>query len=385
MHAPMVERLRELEAERRERPRAAQAAEPAAPSGEADDGLQLCGAAQDGDGPVVARLLAAGADPRASVAVRDLGSGEVVQGTALHAAAGHGRLEVARLLLDAGADPSRKDDRGCTPLMAAVREGHAEVLRLLLARGAAADAVDFRDGATAFHYACYDNQADCAEVLARAGCDVGLKDRLDSEGKTGRQLAEREGHTAVVQRLRALAAEQPPGGAVAVVRGLVGAAEHNGQLAAVRRHLPGKARFELELLESGQKISVKPANFELVNVPVGLAVEVHGLVGAAEHNGKQGVVESRVGENGRCGVRLSGRATPLGLKPANLQPANQAVPLEPEPAGAGPAGGRALGRQLCDAARTGDGAAVTRLLAAAAAAGVAAAGAGRGGGRREAG
>jgi hypothetical protein len=104
----------------------------------------------------------------------------------------------------------------------------------------------------------------------------------------------------VVDRLReVLQAERDVGGAplgaVAVVRGLVGAAEHNSQRAAVRRYLPATGRFELELLESGQNIDVKPANFELVVVPVGLAVEVHGLVGAAEHNGKQGVVESRVG------------------------------------------------------------------------------------------
>jgi hypothetical protein len=55
--------------------------------------------------------------------------------------------------------------------------------------------------------------------------------------------------------------------------------------------------FELELFESGKRMDVKPSNFELVAVPVGLAVEVHGLVGAAEYNGlngKKGVVESRV-------------------------------------------------------------------------------------------
>ena len=45
-----------------------------------------------------------------------------------------------------------------------------------------------------------------------------------------------------------------------------------------------------------------------------LKVVVHGLVGAVEHNGKAGTVDSRVGENGRCGVRLPGRATPLGLR-----------------------------------------------------------------------
>jgi ankyrin repeat protein len=269
---------------------------------------------------------------------------------------------VTRLLLDGGADPSLAGGDGLTPLMNAAQTGHLEVLRLLLARGVAVDAVDSCAGGTAFHQACYNNQPrECAEALARSGCDVVVK---DNDGLTGREVAEQRGNGLVVARLRALEAERPPVGAVAVVRGLVGAAEHNGQRAAVRRHLPTKGRFELELLASGQKISVKPANFELLIVLVGLAVEVRGLVGTAEHNGKRGVVESRVGENGRCGVRLPGRAPPLGLKPANLQLANQAVALEPEPAGGDAAGGGALWRQLYVAAQAGDGAAVARLLAA---------------------
>jgi hypothetical protein len=214
----------------------------------------------------------------------------------------------------------------------------------------------------AFHLACYLNHPECAEALARAGCDVGLKGK---NGKTGRQLAEQRGHTALVQRLRKLQAERPPVGAVVRVCGLVGAAEHNGKLAAVRRHLPAKGRFELELLESGHTISVKPANFELVIVPVRLAVEVRGLVGAAEHNGKQGVVESRVGENGRCGVRIfggeAGQPNPLapavliGLKPANLvlRPEAQRVPeVAPAPAD------NPLADQLVQAAHEGDATAV---------------------------
>ena len=39
----------------------------------------------------------------------------------------------------------------------------------------------------------------------RAGCDVGLK---DSGGYTGRELAEAQGHAAVLARLRAVVAEQ---------------------------------------------------------------------------------------------------------------------------------------------------------------------------------
>jgi hypothetical protein len=298
-------------------------------------------------------LLEGGADPSLADSDSD---------TPLTTAAQTGHLEVTRLLLDGGADcSSRATDDGATPLMLAAQLGRLEVLRLLLARGVALDTVDSRGGGTAFHCACHGNHPECAEALARAGCDVGLKAK---DGETGRVVAEAEGYDALAQHLRKLEAEQPPVGAVARLRGLVGAAEHNGQRAAVRRHLPAKGRFELELLESGQTMDVKPANFELVIVPVGLVVEVRSLVGAAQHNGKQGVVESRVGENGRCSVRLPGRATPLGLKPANLQPAGQVVALEPEPAGAGPACGGALSWQLCVAAEEGDGVAVAQLLAA---------------------
>jgi hypothetical protein len=213
---------------------------------------------------------------------------------------GPGNLEAARLLLEGGADPSRLDSEGNTPLMTAAVKDYVGVLRLLLARGAAVDAVHTDHGATAFHAACVTNHLECAEILLRAGCDVGLKSK---DGMTGRELAADEAHGALVERLDALA-NDPLAGAVAQVHGLVGARKHNGQCAAVREHLPAKARYELELHESGQKISVKPANFELVIVPVGLAVEVQGLVGAAEHNGKHGVVESRVAVGLGCIVAL---------------------------------------------------------------------------------
>jgi hypothetical protein len=256
----------------------------------------LVKAAYAGDAAAVARLLAAGADPHASVGVPNpagLGSGQVLRTTPLCVAAGSGRLEAARVLLEGGADPSLAGGDGFTPLMLAAGRGHPEVLRLLLGCGAAVDAVHPRNGTAAFHAACINNYPDCAEALAQAGCDAGLK---TIDGLTGRQSAEHHGNAAVMQRLRTLEVEQPLVGAVAWVHSLVGAPEHNGQRAAVRRHLPAKGRFELELLESGKRMDVKPANFELVTVPVGLAVVVRGLVGgAAEHNGKKGVVESRVG------------------------------------------------------------------------------------------
>jgi hypothetical protein len=82
------------------------------------------------------------------------------------------------------------------------------LLRLLLARGAAVDAVKPGTRGTAFHAACYNNQPECAEALARVGCDVGIKASNGSNGSTGRQLAERAGHAAVVEWLRTVVTEQ---------------------------------------------------------------------------------------------------------------------------------------------------------------------------------
>jgi hypothetical protein len=285
--------------------------------------MQLVMAAGKGDGAAVARLLAAGADPNALVPGQ-MPSGEVFQTTALHAAAVHGRPEAVRLLLDAGADPSLANGDGATPLIQAAGTGHPEVVRLLLARGAAVDAVDPGNGFAAFHYACFENQAECAEALVRAGCDVGLK---DNDGHTGQQLAEAQGSKEAARRLRALA-RQPFVGVLVELAGLIGAAEHNGKratvmsirpsrshhasvfLARVRilsalctsieeryamrgsrkaveltppflrcqvlRYLPEKQRYTLELLEppaggggAGKRMDVRPANFVLAHLPAG--------------------------------------------------------------------------------------------------------------------
>jgi ankyrin repeat protein len=232
-HAAVVARLRAVVADRL---RAAQVAagpalepEPAAVAGDGGLADQLLETVGNDDGAEMARLLAAGADPSTSVAGR-LPSGEVVHTTPLFEAAGRGRVEPARLLLDAGADPDRANSDGTNPLMVAAQSGYLEVLRLLLGRGAALDAAHPASGCTAFHFACFDNHAECVEALARAGCDVGLK---TMEGFTGQQLAEAQGSKEAVRRLRALA-RQPFVGVLVELAGLVGAAEHNGKRATVR-------------------------------------------------------------------------------------------------------------------------------------------------------
>jgi hypothetical protein len=242
----VVERLRAVVAERL---RAAQGVAHTAAKSELepaafadDDGLaqQLMAAIQEGDGAGVSRLLAAGADPNALVPGQ-MPSGEVYQTTALVIAVANDRIggeqsrrEVARLLLEGGADLDRAGGDGYTPLMSAAANGYLEVLRLLLAWGAAVDAVDPRDGWTAFHTACVSNQAECAEALARAGCDVGIK---TNNGKTGQQVAEAQGNKKAARRMWALAC-QPFVGVLVELAGLVGAAEHNGKRAMVMSTRP---------------------------------------------------------------------------------------------------------------------------------------------------
>eukprot|EP01051_Picozoa_sp_SAG22_P001597 SAG22_NODE_64_length_23238_cov_83.185566_10_plen_106_part_00 len=88
----------------------------------------------------------------------------------------------------------------------------------------------------------------------------------------------------------------------------------------------GRGRFVLRLQDAdGTQLRAKPANIEVVAValPVGLAVEVGGLVGAAEHNGKrETVVGGPDPKSGRYKVVLDDTndgAPPLRLKPANLR------------------------------------------------------------------
>jgi ankyrin repeat protein len=171
-------------------------------------------------------------------------------------------LEAARLLLDAGADPSLADGDGYTPLMAAAQNGHLEVLRLLLARGAAMDTVESHHGFTAFHAACCDNQPKCAEALVRAGCDVGLK---DNHGKTGQHLAEAHGSKEVARQLRALA-RQPFVGVLVELAGLVGAAEHNGKRATVMGERPSRSHHISVFLPRARILSALCASIEERNV-----------------------------------------------------------------------------------------------------------------------
>jgi len=89
--------------------------------------LQL--AATNGSGPIIGRLIRAGADPNGALTT----AGD----TALMMAARTGKTDAIRVLLEARADVNAKETwGGTTPLMWAVSERHADAARLLVEAGA---------------------------------------------------------------------------------------------------------------------------------------------------------------------------------------------------------------------------------------------------------
>lgn len=100
-----------------------------------DEGIRLaCVAAGSGSEPLVAALLAAGADPNAPDYARQ---------TPLHAAARAGSVDVCKVLLTAGASVNAADARGSTPLDCAMqtlkKESRFTLMELLLGHGADPD------------------------------------------------------------------------------------------------------------------------------------------------------------------------------------------------------------------------------------------------------
>jgi hypothetical protein len=202
-----------------------------------------------------------------------------------------GILDSVRQLLAAGANPSQVHDTGLTPLFVAAKRGDHPMVRLLLAHGAfvnhrlfATVAHPERSG-TALHATCMyvpgcafmeSDQTSCAEILVRAGCDtralVHIAERSPSPLRlTVAELAKTMKLKPLLKRLEALE-RKPYVGVVVKLAGLVGGAEHNGKMAFVLRSLPEKKRFELELIESGKRMDVRPANFVLKRLPEGTQV-----------------------------------------------------------------------------------------------------------------
>ena len=231
-HAAVLEKLRTLVAEQGQAAAAPSsgASVPATAQVSMPAGRRLIEASKCGDLAAIMALVGGGADPNARVQKL---AGERYETTALCAAAVGGQLEAVRLLLDHGAVPSLSDSYGTAPLMNAAMEGHTAVVLELLERGtalpAALDAVHPETGWTAYHFGCFNNQADSVVALLRAGCDKAIKDRA---GMTGEQCASAKGQSEVLARLAAFEAEQQLLLAISLVEACV-----VGDVEAVRRLL----------------------------------------------------------------------------------------------------------------------------------------------------
>eukprot|EP01047_Picozoa_sp_COSAG01_P050593 COSAG01_NODE_5128_length_4469_cov_4.067506_2_plen_1140_part_00 len=156
-------------------------------------------AARRGDITAMRRLIDDGADPNELVPTpNSKGQFTGLQTSALILALNAKEEAAVRLLLERGADPSLADSGFITPLIAATICHNLAMVRLLLAWQAALDYVIPDNGLTAFHYACLHGHANVAEALVQADCDTTHR---DDSGATGRDLAMRQGHAAVVRAI----------------------------------------------------------------------------------------------------------------------------------------------------------------------------------------
>jgi ankyrin repeat protein len=133
------------------------------------------------DLPAVKRLLAQGADARAT---NHYGVAPI------SLACRNGNAEMLELLLKAGADPNTTSAGGETALMTAARTGKVRAVRLLLEHRADVNAKE-RRGQTAIMWAAAEGHTDVVRALIEAGAE--FKTPLDS-GFTPLTFAVREGY-----------------------------------------------------------------------------------------------------------------------------------------------------------------------------------------------
>jgi ankyrin repeat protein len=129
--------------------------------------------------------------------------------SALMVGAGADSLDAVKLLIQEGCkldliSVNRADSgegMALSALMFAARQGKIDMVRQLVKNGALLDIESSTNGWTAFHMACSEGEGDIVEILVKAGCNTSVKDVL---GRTGKDIAEENGHPEIGDRLRAL-------------------------------------------------------------------------------------------------------------------------------------------------------------------------------------
>jgi ankyrin repeat protein len=164
--------------------------------------------------------------------------------TPLHQAAERGDAPATASLLASGANPSAVTRIGAyTPLHIAAKGGHAEVVRQLVAAKADVKAAT-TTGATALHFAAASGSAETATILLDHGADVNAREPQWQQ--TPLMFAAAAGRTAVVKVLLAHGADVNATARVVNIserNRLDGAdsRERNARVAAIQRELAAKA------------------------------------------------------------------------------------------------------------------------------------------------
>ena len=121
-------------------------------------------AASNGDVELTQMLLYAGANVRATTRISGY--------TPLFLASREGHPQVVAALLKAGADAKATSVTGSTPLMLAAAAGAAEAVQLLLDAGADVNAKESARGQSAIMFAAAYNRVEAVNLLARRGADL---------------------------------------------------------------------------------------------------------------------------------------------------------------------------------------------------------------------
>ena len=168
------------------------------------DGTALIAAARSSDATAVELMLKAGANPNLGV------QGD---GTPLIAASARGHDDIVRALIQAGANIDAGIRMDGNPLIAAALRGRVTTVTLLLSLGANPDAYVYGDE-TPLINAAQSGHIDVAKILIKAGANPSLTVKTPNRGAEGYRSplseAQRNGHTRLVEWLRAQGAEHRP-------------------------------------------------------------------------------------------------------------------------------------------------------------------------------
>ncbi|KAJ1471057.1 ankyrin repeat-containing domain protein [Baffinella frigidus] len=160
--------------------------------------------------------------------------------------------QVRRLIADGGdVNGKASDGFGTTPLIMAADGGHAEIAQLLIHAGADT-AAKIKGGFTPLSMAARAGKHAVVQVLLDAGADVSP---LDDAKSTPLHSAAQEGHATVARLLLQWAPLELEIGRAVRLKGLVSRADINGERGHVTGFTPETSRFGVRL-KSGQNLAV---------------------------------------------------------------------------------------------------------------------------------